>query len=82
VPVREVARHSDEPPVMVDLSQLHAISRLRELVIAGRLNENVLPPARPHDAAGLTVSPLTVPGIAVPDVDRAGRPPATDQERQ
>jgi hypothetical protein len=82
VPLREVARHSEEPSVMVDRSQLRAIIRLQELLMAGRLNEDVLPPARPHDAAELTVSPLTVRSIDLPDVDRAGRAPAGGQEQQ
>ena len=75
-------RRVKEPPVIVDPGQARAIARLRELLTVGRLNEKMLPPERPREAAELTVVPLEVPEIKVPDVEFVGRPPgsAVDQE--
>ena len=70
-------RHREEPPVIVDASQARAIARLRELLSAGRLNQEMLPPQRSHDTAELAVTPLEIPEIKVPDVEFAGRPPGS-----
>ena len=83
-PSRELAatRPVQEPPVIVGPEQARAIARLRELLIAGRIKETMLPPERPHEAAELAVAPLEIPEIKVPDVEFAGRPPgsAVDEE--
>lgn len=78
------ARHVEEPPVLVEEppvivgpEQIRAIARLRELVNAGRLTGNMLPPERPHEPAELGVAPLEIPEIKVPDVEFAGRPPGS-----
>jgi hypothetical protein len=63
--------------VIVDANQIRAIARLQELLIAGRLNETVLPPVRPHEATELAISPLEIPDITVPDVEAIGRAPET-----
>jgi hypothetical protein len=76
------ARHVEEPPVIVDPAQARAIARLRELVSAGRLNAEMLPPAAPHESAELTVLPLDIPEITVPDVESVGRAPGAARERQ
>ena len=62
--------------------QARAIARQRELMNAGRLTDRMLPPEQPHEAAGLTVAPLEIPEIKVPDVESIGRTPgsAVDQE--
>lgn len=75
---------STEPPVIVEPSRALAIQRLRELMIAGRLNGDMLPPPRTPEAvlAELIVAPLAVSEIKVPDVETAGRPPAASPERQ
>jgi hypothetical protein len=73
-----------EPPVIVEPSRALAIQRLRELMIAGRLDGDMLPPPRTPEAvlAELIVPPLAVSEIKVPDVDIVSRPPAASQERQ
>ncbi len=69
--------HTAEPPVIVDEAQIRAIARLHELLIAGRLDETTLPPPRQHEAAALTIAPLEIPDIRVPDVEATGRAPGT-----
>jgi hypothetical protein len=66
---------AEAPPVIVDETQLQAIARLQALVASGRLNETALPPPRPDDAAELTISPIRIPEITVPDVDAPVRAP-------
>ena len=70
-----VTRPADEPPVIVDGTQLQAIARLQALMASGRLNEKTLPAPRPDDAAALTISPIRIPDITVPDVDAPVRAP-------
>jgi hypothetical protein len=76
------ARPSQELAVIVSPDQTRAIARLRELMNAGRLTDRMLPPEQPHEAAELTVAPLEIPDIRVPDVESIGRTPgsAVDQE--
>ena len=76
------ARPLEEPVVIVSPDQARAIARLRELMNAGRLTDRMLPPEQPHEAAELTVAPLEIPEIKVPDVESIGRTPgsAVDQE--
>jgi hypothetical protein len=76
-PRSAAAAHTEEPPVIVDGNQIRAIARLHELLITGRLDEKTLPPARQHDAAALTIAPLEIPDIRVPEVDAVGRGPGT-----
>ncbi len=63
--------------MIVDEAQIRAIARLHELLIAGRQNEKTLPPPRQHEAAALTIAPLEIPDITVPDVEAIGRAPGT-----
>jgi len=77
-----VGRRVEEPPVIVDASQARAIARLRELLSAGRLNQEMLPPERSHETAELAVAPLEIPEIKVPDVEFAGRPPGSAVEQE
>jgi hypothetical protein len=74
---------SVEPPVMVEPERALAIQRLRELMTLGRLNEEMLPPPLTPEAAlaELTIAPLEIAEIRVPDVEIVGRPPAAP-ERQ
>jgi hypothetical protein len=72
----------EDPVVIVNPDQVRAIARLRELLNAGRLTEKMLPPERPHEAAELTVAPLNIPSITVPDVDAIGHTDAAPRERQ
>ena len=83
-PSRHVAaaRPAEEPPVIVDEDQARAIARLRELMITGRLTERMLPPERPHEAPELTVPPLSIPGIAIAEVDAVGHIDAAPRERE
>jgi hypothetical protein len=76
------ARPLEEPAVIVSADQARAIARLRELMNAGRLTDRMLPPEQPHEASELTVAPLEIPEIKVPDVESIGRTPgsAVDQE--
>jgi hypothetical protein len=76
-PSQAVTPPGEEPPVIVDGSQLQAIARLQELLASGRLNEKTLPSPRPHATAELTISPIHVADITVPDVDAPGRAPET-----
>ena len=73
-----------DPPVIVEPTQLRAIARLRELVVAGRLKEDMLPPVRTPEAAlaELAIAPLEVAEIRVGDVEIVNRPPAAPDERQ
>ena len=82
VPRPFAAPHAEEPPVIVDANQIRAIARLHELLVEGRLNEKTLPPPGPHEAAALTIAPLEIPDITVPDVEAIGRAPGTPAERQ
>jgi hypothetical protein len=68
--------------VIVDEDQARAIARLRELMITGRLTARMLPPERPHEAPELTVLPLSIPSIAIADVDAVGHIDAAPRERQ
>jgi hypothetical protein len=79
---RAAAKSAAEPEVLVQPDQARAIARLRELLIAGRLTEQMLPPIHPHEAAELSVAPLRIADIAVPDVDSAGHTDAVSRERQ
>jgi hypothetical protein len=79
-----VARHGaeppvsvEEPPVIVGPEQARAITRLRELLSEGRLTAKMLPPEQPHDALELTVAPLQIPEIRVPEIESLGRPPGS-----
>jgi len=74
-PRRHPATTYAEPLVIVDANQARAIARLQQLLITGRLNEKVLPPPRPHEAAALTIPPLEIADIPVPDVETIGRVP-------
>ncbi len=76
------ARPAEEPPVIVGEDQARAIARLRELMITGRLTARMLPPERPHEAPELTVPPLSIPSIAIADVDAVGHIDAAPRERQ
>lgn len=71
-----------EPPVIVEPARAVAIARLRELLRQGRITEQMLPPVRPHEPTELSVTPLRIPDIAVPDVDSAGHTDAGSRERQ
>jgi len=73
-----------DPPVIVEPTQLRAIARLRELVVAGRLKEDMLPPVWTPEAAlaELAIAPLEVAEIRVGDVEIVNRPPAAPDERQ
>lgn len=73
---------TDEPPVIVRPDQALAIARLRELLAEGLLTEKVLPPAHPHEPQELTVAPLQISDIAVPDVETASRAPGSAQGRE
>jgi len=75
---------SADPPVIVEPARAQAILRLRELMIAGRLDGDMLPPPRTPEAvlAELVVAPLGVSEIKVPDVEIVSRPPAAPLERQ
>jgi hypothetical protein len=77
-----VARQADEPPVIVQPNQARAIARLRELLIERRLTETMLPPVQPHETGELTVAPLEIPDIIVPDVESVGRAQDLARERQ
>jgi hypothetical protein len=70
----------EEPLVMVGPEQARAITRLRELLSEGRLTPKMLPPEQPHDALELTVDPLRIPEISVPDIQSLGRSPASAVE--
>ena len=74
---------SADPPVVVEPARAQAILRLRELMIAGRLDGEMLPPPRTPEAAlaELIVAPLGVSEIKVPDVEIVSRPPAAPHER-
>jgi hypothetical protein len=71
-----------EPPVIVEPARAVAIARLRELLRQGRITEQMLPPVRPHEPTELSVTPLRIPDIAVPDVDSAGHTDAGARQRQ
>ena len=75
---------SPYPPVIVEPARAQAILRLRELMIAGRLDGDMLPPPRTPEAAlaELIVPPLGVPEIKVPDVEIVNRQSAAPPERQ
>ena len=75
---------SADPPVIVEPARAQAILRLRELMIAGRLDGDMLPPPRTPEAAlaELIVAPLGVPEIKVPDVEIVNRQSAAPSERQ
>jgi hypothetical protein len=79
---RAAAKSPAEPDVLVQPDQARAIARLRELLTQGRLTEQMLPPVHPHEAAELSVAPLRIADIAVPDVDSAGHTDAVSRERQ
>ena len=81
-PVETGLRPTEEPPVIVGPEQARAIARLRELVTAGRLTAKMLPPPQPHESAELTVAPLEIPEIIVPDVERVGRAADAAREQQ
>jgi hypothetical protein len=74
---------SAEPPVIVEPSRALAIQRLRELMIDGRLDEKMLPPAVRAEAVltELSIAPLEIPDIRVRDVEIVGRPPAAIQRQ-
>lgn len=61
--------------MIVGPEQARAIARLTELLIEGRLTAKILPPPQPHDAAELTVAPIEIPEIVVPDVEDVGHAP-------
>jgi hypothetical protein len=67
------ARPMQEPAVIVGPEQARAIARLRELMSEGRLTAKMLPPAASHETAELTVVPLEIPEIIVPDVEGLAR---------
>lgn len=69
--------------MIVEPARALAIQRLRELMTQGRLDEQTLPPERTPEAAfaELTIAPLEIVEIRVPDVEIVGRPPAAP-ERQ
>jgi len=73
---------AEDPPVIVDADQARAIARLRELLNAGRITGEALPPARPHEASDLTIAPLQIPDITVPDVESIRQIPAPSREQQ
>lgn len=62
------------PSVIVGPEQIRAISRLRELLREGRLTAKMLPPEPTHGAVELTVAPLQIPEITVPEIESLGRP--------
>ena len=74
---------SSEPRVIVEPSRALAIQRLRELITEGSLDGQMLPPPVTPEAAlaELTIAPLAVTEIRVPDVQTVSRPPAAP-ERQ
>jgi hypothetical protein len=72
---------SPDPPVIVEPDQAVAIARLYQLARQGRLTEEMLPPVQPHEAAELSVEPLRIPEITVPDVQGAGHAPGSALER-
>jgi len=72
---------AEQPPVIVEPAQALAIARLYELLRQGRLTEEALSPGPPHDTAELSVEPLRIPEITVPDLEAAGRAPGSALER-
>ena len=74
---------SAEPPVIVEPSRALAIQRLRELMIDGRLDEKMLPPAVRAEAVltELSIAPLEIPDIRVRDVEIVGGPAAAIQRQ-
>jgi len=72
-----------EPPVIVEPERALAIQRLRELMTQGRLDEKMLPPPVSPEAAlaELTIAPLEIAEIRVPDVAIVSRPPAAPQRQ-
>ena len=74
---------SADPPVIVDPRRALALERLRELTAARRLDEKMLPPPVTPQAAlaELTIAPLAIAEIQVPDVEIVGRPPAAPQRQ-
>jgi len=82
IAMRRAVTSTDEPPVIVSPDQALAIARLRELLAEGLLTEKVLPPAHPHEPQALTIAPLQISDITVPDVETASRAPGGGQERE
>jgi hypothetical protein len=71
-----------QPPVIVGPEQVRAIARLRELLAEGLLTARMLPPEPPQTATELSVAPLLIPEITVPDVESVGRIDAASRGRQ
>ena len=74
---------SAELPVIVEPSRAMAIQRFRELMIEGRLDEQMLPPPVRAEAVltELSIAPLEIAEIRVRDVEIVGRPPAATQRQ-
>jgi hypothetical protein len=72
-----------EPEVLVPPDQLRAITRLQQLLRGGGLDDTILPPQKSEAEAlsALSIEPLTVPGIAFPDIEPPSRAAAAG-ERQ
>ena len=68
--------------MIVSPDQARAIARLTELLTEGRLTAKMLPPERPDEALELTVAPLQIPEIKVPDIESIGRPPGSAVEQE
>ena len=68
--------------MIVGPEQVRAIARLRELLAEGLLTARMLPPEPPQAATELSVTPLLIPEITVPDVESVGRIDAASRGRQ
>ena len=74
---------SADPPVIVEPSRAMALQRFRELMIEGRLDEQMLPPPVSAETVltELSIAPLEIADIRVRDVEIVGRPPAAPQRQ-